>query len=149
MKNLTVAILLLLCTTAYCAQNSYQSDQEILALTLAGEARGEGERGMLAVAQVVIQRYNSSRSTTISAVCLRPYQFSCWRAGVFTQDSSKIRLEPSWRLANQIAYNVLHRIPIRNTVGNATHYCRTDCSPSWASTATVTVVLGNHIFYKL
>lgn len=56
------------------------SDQEILAKTLWGEARGEGYDGLHAVASVIMNRANRPGwwGTDARSVCLKPYQFSCW-----------------------------------------------------------------------
>lgn len=54
---------------------------DILARTLWGEARAEGVTGMQAVANVIVNRAKQNRSLfgrSISAVCLKKAQFSCW-----------------------------------------------------------------------
>ena len=61
--------------------------QDVLARTVWGEARGEGQAGMVAVANVVMNRVNFARAqlggnywwgNTIMRVCQKPLQFSCW-----------------------------------------------------------------------
>ena len=54
--------------------------ERIVALTILGEARGEGKRGMYAVG-CVIQKRASERNLTPAKVCLQPWQFSIWNAG--------------------------------------------------------------------
>ena len=50
--------------------------------TIWGEARGEGEPGMTAVAHVLLNRLKDGRwGTALGSVCLAPYQFSCWNIG--------------------------------------------------------------------
>lgn len=53
------------------------SEQEILTLTLIGEARGEPVEGQIAVGCVIRNRVFGSNKT-YSGVCLSPLQFSCW-----------------------------------------------------------------------
>ena len=61
-----------------------RNDADILTRTVYGEAVGESEKGQIAVAHVIFNRVRSTdpqfkRDTTVSATCLRPGQFSCWR----------------------------------------------------------------------
>ena len=58
---------------------------DILARTLIGEAENQGQRGMEAVAHVVLNRLEVSKykktfwwGNTIEEICLHPKQFSCW-----------------------------------------------------------------------
>ena len=55
-------------------------EQRIVALTILGEARGEGEKGMRGIAAVIVQR-SKNRGLTYEQVCLEPWQFSPWNAG--------------------------------------------------------------------
>ena len=54
--------------------------ERVVALTILGEARGEGKMGMYAVA-CVIQKRSIERSLTPAKVCHEPWQFSIWNAG--------------------------------------------------------------------
>ncbi|PJB71692.1 MAG: hypothetical protein CO093_04590 [Alphaproteobacteria bacterium CG_4_9_14_3_um_filter_47_13] len=55
---------------------SCEKDIEILARTIWGEARGEGQKGMLAVASVIMNRVRCGGwwGSTIQDVCRKPYQ---------------------------------------------------------------------------
>ena len=53
-------------------------EQRIVALTILGEARGEGEKGMRGIAAVIVQR-SKNRGLTYEQVCLQPWQFSPWK----------------------------------------------------------------------
>ncbi len=58
-----------------------RSEVEIVARTVWGEARGEGRRGMAAVAHVIANRAAQGRiygGPTLRGVCLAPFQFSVW-----------------------------------------------------------------------
>lgn len=59
------------------------TDEQALALTLWAEARGEGEKGLAAVACVIRNRAKQPGwwGRTIREVCLLPSQFSCWNYG--------------------------------------------------------------------
>lgn len=56
------------------------SDEEIVARTLWGEARGEGYTGQQAVCNVIFNRSKKPSWWGINprTVCLHPCQFSCW-----------------------------------------------------------------------
>lgn len=72
------------------AQNLTQ-EQEVIAMTILGEARGEGEAGMYSVACVLAQRVkNSSGKKSYTQICKADWQFSCWNKNVPTERSSAI-----------------------------------------------------------
>ncbi len=56
------------------------SDLDIIALTLVGEARGLHHTGMVEVACTIINRLNANKwwGHSERAICLYPWQFSCW-----------------------------------------------------------------------
>ena len=57
-------------------------DEDILARTICGEARNQGDEGMHAVACVILNRVARPGwwGNDIKTVCLHPGQFSCWNA---------------------------------------------------------------------
>jgi spore germination cell wall hydrolase CwlJ-like protein len=61
----------------------------VIALTILGEARGEGFEGMAGVASV-IQTRAIERKQTASQVCLSPKQFSFWNGGVSEAKKKKL-----------------------------------------------------------
>jgi N-acetylmuramoyl-L-alanine amidase len=64
------------------AKNLPLPDSFFAALTLCLEAGGEGTGGMEAVAWVIRNRIAAGNygGNTATAVCLAPYQFSCWNS---------------------------------------------------------------------
>lgn len=128
-----------------CAQPSLTDEQQVLALTLLAEARGEGVRGMEAVAMVIKQRM-SNRSQTAKQVCLAPKQFSCWNG------RSRTDLEYLWRSpAAADAVDVVRRFGELDPadIGHADHYCTVQITPYWALDQQPVAVIGNHKFFKL
>jgi len=120
-------------------------EQQVLALTLLAEARGEGVRGMEAVAMVVKQRM-TNRSQTAKQVCLAPKQFSCWNG------RSKSELEYLWRSpAAPEAIGVVRRFDELDpaVIDYADHYCTVRITPYWALDQQPVAVIGNHKFYRL
>ena len=119
----------------------------VVADTLYLEARGENPRGLRAVATVV---YNRAKNTgkTFEAVCLQPFQFSCWNA------SRKRKIAPR-RRSDVKAYNLCLQIENELLKGNFkplgdwTHYYNPRlCSPKWAR-GVESVQIGSHVFLTL
>lgn len=134
----------LLCLAA-CAEPSLTEEQQVVALTLLAEARGEGLRGMEAVAMVIKQRM-ANRSKTAKQVCLEPKQFSCWN-GKDIRD-----LDHLWKSsAASDAVDIVRRFAELDpaVIGYADHYCTVNIEPFWAIVQVPVVKIGNHTFYKL
>lgn len=129
-------ILLITCCTLSAADHT-------VALTILAEARGEGLRGMAAVACVIAQRAKE-RCITPKEVCLQRKQFSCWNSG---KDLSYLLDTPQ---AKHALYFEKHIDKMKQEVtGGANHYHATYVKPYWADESKKTVQIGNHIFYKL
>lgn len=126
------------------------------ARTIWGEARGEGADGMRAVAHVLLNRAQDGRwGLSLGAVCLAPYQFSCWNPSdanrqkmldMFSGDLSLAPAISAFGDANAERQNGV------DPTGGATHYhADTIPAPLWASGllgAIQTAHIGHHIFYK-
>jgi spore germination cell wall hydrolase CwlJ-like protein len=142
MKTILAATLI---TLMACSKPSLTDEQQVLALTLLAEARGEGVQGMEAVAMVVRQRM-TNRSQTAKQVCLAPKQFSAWNG------RSKTDLEYLWRSpAAPDAVEVVRRFGELDpaAIGHADHYCTVRITPYWALDQEPVAVIGNHKFYRL
>ena len=127
-------------------------DALTLARTLYGEARGEGVDGMAAVANVIMNRTQSSRYPDVVAeVCLQAWQFSCWNL----KDPNRSVIAALEEGANQmfdkalgVAKKAVQGV-LSDVTGNALHYHATSIRPpSWAKTGQVSATIGNHIFYR-
>lgn len=142
---------------AKAAEFYKEMEVDVLARTLWGEARGEGDKGMEAVAAVILNRVAFAEGRAgywwgndIISVCQKPYQFSCWNRS----DPSYLKLQavtPSDRhfaTALRIARRAVIGAIVDPTRG-ATHYHADYVSPYWAKGQTPTVVIGRHIFFNL
>lgn len=132
-------------------------DIDIFARTLYGEARGESVQGIEAVASVIMNRYKSKKwysvmngEHSITAVCLKPAQFSCWnikdpnRTKILCVDMSNTAFALCWRIACDVAYG-----NTQDTVNGATHYyAKSIKKPKWANSMKYVCQIGNHRFYK-
>ena len=139
-------------------------ERAIVALTIFGEARGEGPEGQIAVANVIrnraaCQRYGFGLSPR--EVCLKPLQFSCWNEA----DSNRSLLldvaetlrqnrapGPLLRQCLWIAGGLETDQFVDNTHG-ATHYLThallTSHPPAWAVNQKVLGVIGAHAFLRV
>jgi len=131
-------------------------DLDILARTLYGEARGEypqsGPAGLIAVANVIVNRFKKGGfGQTITEICLKPRQFSCWN----TNDPNRPLLQQE-SLERDSLFKICQKVAQKVTKGiwpdltrESDHYHATSCRPSWARAEKVKLRLGRHVFYKL
>lgn len=139
------------------------NDLQALVCTLYGEARNQGEPGLIAVGCVIRNRKWAGcfGGDTYRAVCLARWQFSCW-----TPAGGRSNYETTMALARQLLAPVPAVLPrvvqdclrvargvlsgeIEDVTGSATHYMTKECyahPPSWATTMRVTDIIGNHVF---
>ncbi|SOD92548.1 cell wall hydrolase [Caenispirillum bisanense] len=130
---------------------------EVLARTLWGEARGEPVRGQEAVAAVVLNRVARAQArggrwwwgASVTEVCLKPWQFSCWNAN----DPNRPRLLALTPQTRGFAGAL--RIARRAVAGNladptdgATHYHARGIHPPWAWRLVPCAEIGRHLFYN-
>lgn len=134
------------------------TDRDAIALTLFGEARGEGVQGRLAVAAVLRNRLRTGRwGSTYRDVCHARKQFSCWNAS----DPNRARLlaeltkvqqgKPISRVLQECytIADVLLNEAIFRQVGNALHYFADSIQPpKWAATGTLVASIGHHKFFE-
>lgn len=126
----------------------------IVARTLWGEARGEGEAGLRAVASVIGNRLRRHHrgAADAAAVCLARNQFSCWNDG----DPNLARMEAVRRSPDAV-YLLTCRIARELLAGSlpdstrgATHYVASSLRqrPSWLHGKQPCAVIGAHEFYN-
>lgn len=132
-------------------------DRVILALTLWGEARGEGLAGQIAVAWIIRNRVFDGKSKSwwgegYAGVCQKPWQFSCWNSNdpnfVYLLGAKAIP-KGQYNRALEAANAVLDDT-VADPTGGATHYYASSMpkAPAWVKGATLTLQLGGHRFYK-
>ena len=152
------------------------ADERIVALTLLGEARGEGRSGLFAVACVVRQRM-IERKLTARQVCLQPWQFSYWndrrkfvkKAETVQKPYSNFDIllfkgvyEKDLKYVGGLAICLCSgRDFERKYVGFANHYCTLATKPYWSYKTIIknnkkiriaikpVKIIGNHKFFKL
>ena len=149
-----------LISTAMGAEAPLTQEEEVVAITLMGEARGEGEIGLYAVG-CVIQKRAQERQLTLSQVCLqnkinkngvRVWQFSCWNDKPYIETMKRLlkadtkQAKYSKRLARAMCAGGMLT---QTFTGNANHYHATYVTPYWSKKFKPTKRIGNHIYYKL
>lgn len=134
-----------------------EEDINILARTLYGEARGEyassGPAALIAIANVILNRLKKGGrfGNTISQVCLKPKQFSCWNENdpnlALLKDEG-LHKDPLFKICKEVAEKVSSGLWPDLTRG-CDHYHATSCNPSWANPDRIKLRLSHHIFYHL
>ena len=130
-------------------------DIEIMAKTIYGEARGEykkyGEKSLEAVGHVIMNRANNYKSS-IEAICLQPWQFSCWnKKDPNRQILENLDLEnPIYKLCYVISKKIICN-EYEDITNGATHYYSSYMKkpPYWAYNENPICKIGHHIFFKL
>lgn len=154
------------CHCRVCFTGAFQmsDDIDIMARTIYGESRGEGDKGMKAVANVIMRRaylageYMEAHHKphplfgdgSPRSACKMPWQFSCWNAKDpnCSLISGLSATDPSLHDALGIADNAFEGL-LSDYTNEATHYVNLAISkPDWIKKATMTAIIGHHTFYK-
>ncbi|MHB8767107.1 MAG: cell wall hydrolase [Deferrisomatales bacterium] len=120
-----------------------------LARSIYWEAKGEGDAGMEAVANVVMNRLgHTGFPNSVCGVVKQGHeqgacQFSWWCDG----RSDTAEEEESYAGAKEIARKALNR-QLTDRTGGAMYFHQRDLAPKWAGEYTRTAEVGDHVFYK-
>jgi N-acetylmuramoyl-L-alanine amidase len=142
------------------------ADQQIMALTIFGESRGEPDEGKIAVGSVILERVKKQgwMGKTISEVCLKPYQFSCYLPNDPNFPALKLLagdwqnkyvqspdLQNCYQLADGLIDGEIPETPeieaahayqyVTNAMLHSAH------PPKWAGTMSLIVVIGGQSFF--
>ncbi|MDX2276808.1 MAG: cell wall hydrolase [Hyphomonadaceae bacterium] len=131
------------------------ADVRLLAATMWGEARSEGEDGMRAVAHVMVNRIGPRFGGDLRSVIMAPWQFSVWNAD---DPNRPLVRNPehyakggenrdTWIAAQRIAYEVLSGASVDPTNG-ALFYHTTAIKPRWSHFGVGKEIIGAHVFYR-
>ena len=136
----------------------------IMALTIWGEARGEGFQGRCAVGHVILNRVRKGGwwGNTVEEVCLKPWQFSCWNKGDPNREAME-KLPVSDPLYLQcLGISIMLMSGLENGFRssdfkpdfpkNIYHYCTHGAAkrnpPSWAKDRMHDFSIGGHRFFS-
>ena len=131
--------------------------QKTVAMTILGEARGEGKQGMYAVACVIKRRVQLKRwPNTALKVCLEKSQFDYWtqHSKAKWDDINRATVRrlmkhdiETVRYAKMLALNI-DKMDL-NWSRHADHYCTIATTVNWTQGAKPVLIIKNHKFYKL
>lgn len=136
-------------------------ERKCLATMIYGEARGESQRGMAAVAWTA---KNRAKNKTICEVVLAPMQYSVFndnpslRKAAMSLDvvpkQKNVIDEKSWQVALKVAEEVLTG-KIKDPTKGSTHYLAPALMqqngweyPQWAKQYKLVAIIDNHKFFK-
>ena len=154
MKNaiLTIITGILFSSTLSCGAEELTREQKTVAITILGEARGEGEAGMYAVG-CVIEKRSAERKLTLGQVCRQPWQFECWNKGNEKYIGLMERIlkanTKEAKYAKLLARGMSAGNLDQTYTGYANHYCTLDTHNKWTKKGTLVKVIGNHKFFIL
>lgn len=135
-----------------------EKEKRLLALTIWGEARNQGEKGMRGVAHVIMNRVNANKKMfggdTIEGVVKHRKQFSAWNENDPNREAmlNVLNLKQntpdfkSWKKALEIADEVISGKSKDPTHG-ALFYHTTSVKPNWARGIKPVARLADHVFY--
>jgi len=136
-------------------------EADVLARTLYGEARNQGDEGLTAVGHVVLNRVAAERwwGRDVIGVCRKPFQFSCWNANdpnlrdLLAVTAANATFARCFQIARGLVdaqrQDKLARAR-RDTTDGATHYYAPKLvgTPKWALGRTPCARIRDHLFFK-
>lgn len=128
------------------------AEHKCLSEALYFEARGEGAKGQVAVAEVIFQRLRSKKYP--SSICGVVYQGQkskdgCQFSFACGKKKAVVRNEKEWNSAQMLAARILTTgVRMDDLTSRATHFHAISVSPEWADHLVKTIQIGNHVFYR-
>lgn len=128
------------------------TDVDTLARTLYGEAKARDELDAAAIAAVVMNRVAYPNwPSTVAAVCMQPWQFSCWnQSDPNRQRILNAKVTDLWfRKCQEIAEKTIAG-HLGDHIGKATHYYARSMKrpPKWAKGKTPSHQTAGHLFFN-
>jgi spore germination cell wall hydrolase CwlJ-like protein len=133
------------------ALKKLMAEHRCLAEVMYFEARGEGEAGQRAVAEVILHRLaDGSHGPTICSVVYEGAgQTFCQFTFACDGSLDLPRIPDAWRAAQVLAARVLAgQGPVTDDTDGATYYHTVSVYPTWAPKMERITQIGNHIFYR-
>ena len=131
-------------------------DAHWMALTMWGEARGDGEAGMRAVGHVIDNRRRVGRhGAFVTDTVSEAWQFSCWNPGdpnlaaMLNVDSlpANSHERRMWQAARRLAGEILSGRS-EDPTGGSLFYHSVDVSPHWSQGVDPVGRIGRHLFFR-
>ncbi len=127
------------------------TEHRCLAEAMYYEARGEGEKGEMAVAEVVFHRLQGSGYG--GSICAVVYEGAprtgCQFSFACDGSRSQSKSPEDWRKAEVLAARILAgELTLSDVTDGAVNYHAVYVRPIWAAKLIRTAQIGNHIFYR-
>jgi len=125
-------------------------ERRCLAVAIYFEARGEPERGQIAVGQVILNRVRSPLfpETICGVVYQGQMQKGCQFSFTCDGRTDNPKDNDQWELAQDLANKIMTGEEWLPEVGYSTFYHANYVSPRWARSMNKIDKIGRHIFYK-
>jgi hypothetical protein len=137
------------------------ADDQLLALIIYGESRGESREGKIAVGTVILERvdHRDWDGKTIKEVCLMPYQFSCLLpfdpnfkqlALIASNFDAALMKSDVLTTCHGIARGLLDGTVERDPLLSGHHclqYKVVGCKAAWADKMRLISIIGHHEFF--
>ena len=133
------------------AMTQLLAEHRCLSEVLYYEARGEGDKGQKAVAEVVFHRMNTGNYG--HSICAVVYEGAghpgCQFSFTCNGDLARKKEARSWNESERLAAEILTDQAWRkDSTDGATSYHAVSVTPDWAPTLEKTGQIGNHVFYR-
>lgn len=140
-------LLCLIATMASCLGASWEVN--VVAAVIAGEARGEGRTGMIAVGEVIRERCIERKQTPFQVVTARN-EFTSKVGLTAVQVVRRYSAEQGYATALEVA-NLVCNDPegLPGITHHANAFDKKTAKPWWAKGKKPVVIIGNHAFYKI
>jgi len=128
------------------------AEQRCLAEAMYYEARGEGEAGQKAIAEVVFHRMKARGYP--HSLCGVVYQgagsgHGCQFSFICDGEMLQARNTGAWARAKRLATRILSGVEeLGNETADAVSFHAVDVEPGWDEHLVRTIQIGNHIFYR-
>jgi len=131
--------------------NKLLSEHRCLSEAMYYEARGEGQQGQKAIAEVIFTRMRTGNFG--HSICAVVYEGAnqphCQFSFTCNGDLAQPKQGAAWMRAQVLAARILTgEERLGGATGGATNFHAVSVEPGWADEMARTVQIGNHIFYK-
>lgn len=136
---LNLFIFLITINSLTLGYENYNKEVTCMAEAIYYEARGESNKGKLAVGHVILNRIKSGYGDSCNSVVSAPKQFSWFRK------KKQIIEKDRWNECLTISNQIVNKKTVDPTNGSIFFHEKT-VHPNWKYKKTVSI--GNHIFYR-
>lgn len=150
-KTMITGVAILLAST-FPVFSEERQEKKCLAMNIYFEARGEPISGQYAVADVTLNRVESSQYP--NSICNVVFQCSSngcqfsWASRVNDINTVRMYEQEAWEQAKEIAATILREDKNRGITAGATHFHANYVTPAWSRSFERTFSVGAHHFYR-